>query len=62
MFLMRGDGTPYDILYNLVDGHPLFYPGGVVFLFLVYILGFYKVYFWFCEKAKHVALVFKEAI
>jgi len=23
MFLVRGDGTPYDILYNLVGGHPI---------------------------------------
>ena len=26
MFLMAGDGTPYDILYNLVGGSPLWYP------------------------------------
>jgi uncharacterized membrane protein YwaF len=44
MFLMRGDGTPYDILYNLVSGHPVIYPLGVVALFLIYITGFYGVY------------------
>lgn len=44
MFLMRGDGTPYDILYNLVDGHPVIYPVSVVAMFVVYICGFYAVH------------------
>ena len=44
MFLMRGDGTPYDILFNMVNGHPVVYPIMVVVLFLVYICGFYGVY------------------
>ena len=44
MFLMRGDGTPYDVLYNLVGGNPVAYPLGVVALFLVYVTGFYGVY------------------
>ncbi len=51
MFLMQGDGTPYDILYNLVGGHPVFYPLGVVVLFLVYIVGYYAVYY-LCTKKK----------
>ncbi len=51
MFLMRGDGTPYDILYNLVGGHPVFYPLGVVVLFLVYIVGYYAMYY-LCTKKK----------
>ena len=37
MFLMRGDGTPYDILYNLVSGSRILYPLGVMALFAVYI-------------------------
>ncbi len=45
MFLMAGDGTPYDILYNLVGGSPVLYPLGVVALFLVYISLFYYGYF-----------------
>ena len=45
MFLMQGDGTPYDILFNFVNGHPVLYPLGVVALFLLYITGFYAVYF-----------------
>lgn len=45
MFLMRGDGTPYDILFNLVGGHPVLYPVGVVMLFLMYIVGYYGIYF-----------------
>ena len=38
MFLMAGDGTPYDIVYNLVGGHKVIYPLSVVGLFLVYIV------------------------
>jgi uncharacterized membrane protein YwaF len=38
MFLMAGDGTPYDIAYNLVGGHKVAYPLLVVGLFLVYIV------------------------
>lgn len=45
MFLMRGDGTPYDIFYNLVGGNPILYPIIVVALFIVYILAFYFTYF-----------------
>lgn len=45
MFLMSGDGTPYDILYNLVGGSPVFYPLGVVGLFLIYIALFYYTYY-----------------
>jgi len=45
MFLMAGDGTPYDLVYNLVDGHPVLYPLGVVLLFLVYISVFYAVFY-----------------
>ena len=43
MFLMAGDGTPYDIAYNLVGGSPVLYPLLVVALFLVYIAAFYGV-------------------
>ena len=41
MFLMAGDGTPYDILFNLVGGNPVLYPVCVVALFLLYIGVFY---------------------
>ena len=44
MFLMRGDGTPYDILYNLVGGHKVAYPLLVVALFYIYITAFYLIY------------------
>lgn len=50
MFLMRGDGTPYDILYNLVGGNTVLYPLGVVALFLVYIIVFYGIYFLITRK------------
>ena len=53
MFLMRGDGTPYDIFYNLVGGSPILYPIVVVLLFFVYITVFYAVYFAIqCKKAR----------
>ncbi len=52
MFLVRGDGTPYDILYNLVGGHPVFYPLCVVLLFVIYIFAFYGIYFLCDKKAK----------
>ena len=45
MFLMRGDGTPYDIIYNLLNGHTVFYPLSVVGLFVVYIAMFYYSYY-----------------
>lgn len=50
MFLVRGDGTPYDILYHLVGGSPAWYPVGVVALFLVYISGFYGAYFCIAKR------------
>ena len=43
MFLRRGDGTPYDILYSLVGGNAVLYPVCVIGLFLIYILAFYGV-------------------
>ncbi len=56
MFLMAGDGTPYDILYNLVGGHPVLYPVGVVVLFFVYIAGFYSIHY-LVAKRKAKSLV-----
>lgn len=44
MFLMAGDGTPYDIIYNLVGGNPIVYPILVVILFIIYIIAFRAVY------------------
>lgn len=55
MFLMSGDGTPYDILYNLVGGHKVLYPACVVGLFLVYIGIFYGV-FYLVKRKKRQAL------
>ena len=52
MFLMRGDGTPYDLLYQLVNGSPVFYPIGVIFLFLLYISAFYGT-FYLIKKLKN---------
>ena len=45
MFLVRGDGTPYELLFSLVGGDPVLYPIGVVVLFLIYICAFYGIYY-----------------
>lgn len=50
MFLMAGDGTPYDILYNLVNGSKILYPAMVIGLFLVYIVAFYGVFYLVTRK------------
>ena len=55
MFLMRGDGTPYDIFFNLVDGHPVFYPLIVVLLFYLYITAFYFIYYFAVRRKKEKA-------
>ena len=52
MFLMRGDGTPYDIFYNMVNGNPVVYPIIVVLLFYVYIALFYYIYYLATKKKK----------
>ena len=52
MFLMAGDGTPYDILFNLFNGNKVLYPLSVVGLFLVYITGYYLVYFAITKHSK----------
>ncbi|MBR5451664.1 MAG: YwaF family protein [Clostridia bacterium] len=50
MFLSRGDGTPYDIIFNLVGGHPVVYPVIVVGLFVLYIGVFYYLYYLITKK------------
>lgn len=54
MFLSRGDGTPYDLVYNFVDGHPVLYPLCVVGLFVVYIALYYRIYFATCKAKANV--------
>lgn len=50
MFLMNHDGTPYVILYNLVNGNPILYPLIVILLFILYIKVFTNVYNYFKRK------------
>jgi uncharacterized membrane protein YwaF len=57
MFLSRGDGTPYDILFNLVGGNPVAYPLSVMALFVVYIIGYYWVYFLLTSQKKQAVAV-----
>lgn len=52
MFLMAGDGTPYDILFNLLGGNPVLYPLSVVGLFFLYIAIFYWISFAVRKKSK----------
>ncbi len=50
MFLMRADGTPYQIFYDLVGGHAIIYPILVVVLFILYISLYYTSYFLISKK------------
>lgn len=52
MFLSRGDGTPYDILFNWVGGNAVVYPLLVIGLFVVYIIGYYQIYYAIQRKVK----------
>ncbi len=52
MFLMAGDGTPYDVLYNLVGGNRLLYPLSVVALFLLYIGLYYWLFYVITHKRR----------
>lgn len=52
MFLSRGDGTPYDIIFNLVGGNTFIYPLCVILLFIIYIFAFYQIYY-AIKKFKH---------
>ena len=51
MFLVRGDGTPYDIIYNIVNGNAVLYPVLVVAMFILYITAFYYVYYFIKRTA-----------
>lgn len=55
MFLMRGDGTPYDIAYNLVGGSPVLYPILVVLLFVAYVSLFYWIFYLIRKRSKKSA-------
>jgi len=50
MFLKQGDGTPYDIVYNLVGGNQIAYPIIVMLLFVVYIVLFNLVFTFFKNR------------
>ena len=44
MFLVRGDGTPYELVFSMVGGNPILYPIMVVVLFLLYVSVFYLIF------------------
>ena len=50
MFLMYHDGTPYSIFYNMVGGSPILYPIVVIGIFILYLAGFYFVYYLIQKK------------
>ena len=52
MFLIRSDGTPYEMFYQLVKGNPVLYPVIVVLLFLLYIVAYYAIYYLITNKRK----------
>lgn len=56
MFLMAGDGTPYDILYNLFNGNQILYPLSVIALFVIYIVLFYYFFHLFKNKKNNTSL------
>lgn len=50
MFLRSGDGTPYDIFFNMVNGNAVLYPIIVILLFVIYIIAFDYAYNHFKER------------
>ena len=50
MFLMRSDGTPYEMFYQLVGGNPILYPLLVMLLFVLYIIVFYAIFLYIRKK------------
>ena len=62
MFLRRGDGTPYDIFYNLVGGNAVLYPMIVILLFVIYIIAFQYTYNFFKNRKKRATEQSEEAV
>ena len=52
MFLMRGDGTPYDILYNLLNGNTILYPIAVVALFIFCMAAYYQIFYAIVQRRR----------
>lgn len=53
MFLRRGDGTPYEVLFSLVKGNKILYPIGVMLLFYLLIVAFYVVHHLIVKKKEN---------
>ena len=51
MFLKNHDGTPYSVLYNLVNGNKILYPATVIVAFVVWIFAFYGIK-WLVDRSK----------
>ena len=60
MFLMKHEGTPYSIFYNLVGGSPVLYPIVVVLLFYIYAIGFTYVYNLIKNKKSKSEIIIEE--
>ena len=52
---MSHDGTPYQILHNIVGGNQVLYSISVVLLFVIYILLYYAIFFFARKKNKQPA-------
>ena len=50
MFLMRDDGTPYSIFYNLVNGNKVIYPIVVILTLVIWITIYYTIFYFVNEK------------
>lgn len=50
MFLMRDDGTPYSIFYNMVNGNNFLYPIIVVLTLVIWISVFYGIFYFINKK------------
>ena len=53
MFLVRGDGTPYDLFYAFVNGNKVLYPMLVVGTLLIYMLAFFGIEKLICKPKKN---------
>ncbi|MBQ4324845.1 MAG: YwaF family protein [Clostridia bacterium] len=60
MFLVRGDGTPYDIIFNMVNGNPVIYPILVVGSLALYAALFHLVFHLIKSKPQKGAPLFED--
>ena len=57
MFLMRDDGTPYFIFYQMVNGNRVLYPMIVIATLAVWMSGYYLVFYFKRKQKKHEKVI-----